>query len=175
MIAFLATLAVAAPHDGANSVRNWTVTVDPLTTAIGFVHLQVERSFGHRVSVYATPSVRFYDGILSDFNGPWFGAGVEVGVRGFFIGNAPKGGWMMLRGVMGTAWAEDPARIHTDDPATRFKLSGYTSLLVGYTGLVGPGLVLSGGAGVSYFDYGVLDYGVYGFAPALHTNIGWAF
>ena len=147
--------------------KEWTVSIDPLTTAIGFVHLQVERSFGRRVSVYATPSIRFFDGILPRFNGPWYGAGVEVGVRGFFIGNAPKGGWVMLRGVLGNAWL--------DNAAATSRISGYTSLLVGYTGILGPGIVLSGGAGASYFDYGVAGYGVYGFAPALHTNVGWAF
>ena len=159
MILLLASQAFAEP--------TWTISVDPLTTAIGFVHLQVEHSFGRRISVYGTPSVRFFDGILPDFNGPWYGAGVEVGVRGFFIGNAPKGGWFMVRGVLGNAWL--------DNAAATSRVSGYASALVGYTAIVGPGLVLSGGAGVSWFDYGVDGYGVYGFAPALHTNVGWAF
>ena len=167
----LVTLAGLVSAAEPGSSPNWTVTVDPLTTAIGFVHLQVERSFGDRVSVYATPSVRFYDGILPDFNGPWVGIGAEVGVRGFFHGTAPEGGWVMLRGVLGHVSAEDP-----DESGTRVaQIGGYTSALVGYTGIFGPGFVLSGGAGVSWFDYGVLDYGVHGFAPALHTNLGWAF
>lgn len=150
----------------------WTVTIDPLTTAIGFVHVQVERSFGQHVSVYAAPSVRFFDGLLPDFNGPWYSAGVEVGARGFFVGNAPSGGWLMLRGVLASAWTDGP---DVQDNAAVSELAGYSSALVGYTGIIGPGLVLSGGAGVSYFDFGVGGYGVYGFAPALHTNLGWAF
>ena len=52
-----AALATDAPAE-------WTVTVDPLTTAIGFVHLQVEHTIGPRVSVYAGPSLRLFDGVL---------------------------------------------------------------------------------------------------------------
>lgn len=145
----------------------WTVTVDPLTFAIGFAHVQVERSLGSRVSVYVGPSVRCFDGILEGVNGPYVGAGAEAGVRGFFWGDAPRGGWVMVRGVL--------ASVSTTEPSPASSLGGYTSALVGFTGILGPGLVLSGGLGVSYFDYGVLDYGVHGVAPAAHTNVGWAF
>jgi hypothetical protein len=143
---------------------HWTVTVDPLTTAIGFVHVQVERSLGPRVSVYAGPSLRLFDGVLADTNGPYVGLGGEAGVRGFFTGSAPEGGWVMARGVA--------ARLSTSDEA---RFGGYTSGLVGYTGVLGRGLVLSGGLGVSYFAYEVGGYGVAGLAPAAHTNVGWAF
>ena len=143
---------------------HWTLTVDPLTTAIGIVHLQVERTIGKRASVYAGPSLRVFDGILPATNGPWTALGAEVGVRGFFVGEAPEGGWVMARGVLAWAYTEDDGRI-----------AGYTSALVGYTGVLGPGLVLSGGLGVSWFDYGAGGYGVHGLAPPAHTNIGWAF
>lgn len=161
-IVLLTNLALAAetpPH--------WTVSVDPVTTAIGFVHVQVEHTMGPRASLYLGPSLRLFDGILPPVNGPYIGLGGEVGVRGFFTGAAPEGAWGMVRGVL--------ARVSTDEPTSAAELGGYTSTLVGYTAVMGPGLVLSGGAGVSWFHYGVLDYGVYGFAPALHTNIGWAF
>lgn len=143
---------------------HWTVTVDPLTTAIGIVHVQVEHDIGKRVSVYAGPSLRVFDGILADTNGPWTALGAEVGVRGFFWGDAPEGGWVMARGVLGWASTADIGN-----------LAGYTSGLVGYTAVLGPGLVLSGGLGVSWFDYGSGGYGVYGLAPAAHTNVGWGF
>lgn len=143
---------------------HWTLSVDPLTTAIGIVHLQVEHTAGPHVSVYAGPSLRVFDGILTNTNGPWTALGAEVGVRGFFVGEAPEGGWVMARGVLAWASAEGEG-----NPA------GYTSALVGYTGILGPGLVLSGGLGVSWFAYGAGGYGVYGLAPAAHTNIGWAF
>jgi hypothetical protein len=67
------------------------------------------------------------------------------------------------------------ASVSTTEPSPASNLGGYTSALVGFTGILGPGLVLSGGLGVSYFDYGVLDYGVHGVAPAAHTTVGWAF
>lgn len=145
----------------------WTVTVDPLTAALGFAHVQVERALGPRASVYVGPSLRLYDGLLPDTNGPYVGLGAEAGVRGFFVGTAPEGGWVMLRGVL--------ARVSTEIPEPAAQLGGYTSALVGYTAILGPGFVLSGGLGASWFDYGVLDYGVHGFAPAAHTNVGWAF
>lgn len=142
----------------------WTITVDPLTTAIGLMHVQVERELGKHFSLYLGPSVRVFDGILPNFNGPYVGLGVEAGIRGFFVGEAPEGGWVMWRGVA--------ARLSTENAVSP---GTYTSALVGYTGILGPGLVLSGGAGVSYFAYTVEAYGIRGFAPALHTNIGWAF
>lgn len=142
---------------------SWTVTVDPLTTAIGFVHVQAERVVAPGASVYVGPSLRLFDGVLAPVNGPYVGVGAEVGVRGFFAGRAPEGGWVMARGVV--------ARVSSGERAVP---GGYTSGLVGYTAVIGPGLVLSGGAGASWFRYGVDGYGVYGFAPALHTNFGWA-
>jgi len=145
---------------------HWTVTVDPLTTAIGIVHVQVEHTLGPHASVYAGPSLRLFDGVLPAANGPWAAYGAEVGVRGFFWGTAPEGGWVMVRGVL--AWA------HSTDPEAA-NLAGYTSVLGGYTAILGPGLVLSGGLGVSWFDYGAGGHGVHGFAPAAHTNVGWAF
>lgn len=156
MLLFLLSSAFAAPQ--------WTLSVDPLTAAIGLLHLQVEHSLGPRASLYLSPSLRLFDGILPGFNGPYVGLGMEAGVRGFFWGTAPEGGWVMWRGVA--------ARLSTDEEA---QMGGYTSVLIGYTGIVGPGLVLSGGAGASYFMYRVEGYGIQGFAPALHTNIGWAF
>ena len=156
MFLFLFSATFASPH--------WTLSVDPLTTAIGLLHLQVEHTLGPRASLYVSPSLRFFDGILPGINGPYIGLGAEVGLRGFFVGEAPKGGWVMWRGVL--------ARLSTEEHA---QIGGYNSVLVGYTGILGPGLVLSGGAGVSYFMYGVETYGVHGFAPALHTNIGWSF
>lgn len=163
MIALLALVATAEAADPPA----WTVTVDPLTTAIGIVHLQVERVLDPRFSLYAGPSLRLFDGVLPDTNGPWRALGAELGVRGFFLGQAPEGGWVMLRGVL--------ARTSTDTPAPEAGAGGYTSALVGGTAVLGPGLVLSGGLGLSWFNYGVADFGVHGFAPAAHTNLGWAF
>ncbi len=142
---------------------SWTVTVDPLTTAIGFVHVQVERVVAPRASLYFGPSLRLFDGVLAPVNGPYVGVGAEVGVRGFFGGQAPEGAWVMARGVV--------ARVSSEGSSAP---GGYTSGLIGYTAVLGPGLVLSGGGGASWFRYGVGGYGVYGFAPALHTNVGWA-
>ena len=119
------------------------------------------------MSVYAGPSLRLFDGVLPATNGPWTAVGAEVGVRGFFTGAAPEGAWGMLRGVLAAA--------STSAAPEKLEPAGYASALVGYTAILGPGLVLSGGAGISWFDYGAGGLGVHGFAPAAHTSVGWAF
>lgn len=167
MLLLLSGLARAAPV----LTPAWTVTVDPLTTALGFVHVQVERRFGPRASVYVGPSLRLYDSVFGFPAGPYRGYGGEVGVRGFVWGVAPRGAWVMARGVLA-----DVVPVAPGGKGGRGEVGGYTSLLVGYTGILGPGLVLSGGAGVSYFAYGPESQGgVHGVLPAAHTNIGWAF
>ncbi|MDO9280706.1 MAG: hypothetical protein Q7U06_02290 [Pseudomonadota bacterium] len=167
LLSGLALAAEPAASPDRASAPQWTVTVDPLTTALGFVHVQVERALGPRVSVYAGPSLRLFDSVLGFPPGSFRGYGAEVGVRGFVWGTAPRGAWVMARGVLADVVSEGQGRI-----------GGYTSLLGGFTGIVGPGLVLSGGLGVSWFDYGGSSTdqgGVHGVLPAAHTNIGWAF
>ena len=53
----LTTAALAAP--------SWTVQVDPLTTALGYAHVQVERAVAPRWSVYLGPQLRLYDSLLA--------------------------------------------------------------------------------------------------------------
>ena len=167
----LALLALAAPALAAPDVpeRAWrsTVQVDPLTFALGFAHIQFEGALSPRWSLYAGPHLRLFDGLLTEGHEPYVGYGAEVGVRGFFVGEAPEGGWVLARGVLAVATTATPTR--QTAPA------GYASLLVGYTGILGPGLVLSGGLGAQRIQYTVGDYGIAGFLPAAHTAVGWAF
>lgn len=142
----------------------WTLTVDPLTAALGFAHLQVERRLQDHASLYLGPSLRLYDGILPDINGPYVGLGLEAGARWFPWGKAPRGGWLMVRGV--------GAHLHTTDGSKQQALGGYTSALAGGTAIIGERFVLSGGAGLSWFSYEVGGYGPAGFIPAAHTNLG---
>ena len=95
------------------------------------------------------------------------GLGGEVGGRWFFRGVAPAGAWAMARLVL--------ARVSTDVPAPAAALGGYGSVLVGYTAILRGVFVLSGGAGVQYFDYDAAGQGIQGFLPALHTALGFAF
>jgi len=145
--------------------KQWTVSVDPLTELLGFVHVQVERAVGPHFSVYVGPNLRLFDSPLGFPKGPFRGYGAEVGVRGFVWGVAPEGAWLMLRGVLAAVTSPEGT-----------EAGGYGSFLAGYTTIIGPGLVLSGGLGISYFAYGpVSQGGVHGFLPAAHTAIGWAF
>jgi hypothetical protein len=151
----------------ADDRPDWTVTVDPLTFALGYAHVQVERSLGNHVSVYGGPHMRVFNGLLTDEPEPYLGFGVEVGVRAFPFGKAPEGPWVMGRQVA--------ARLHTTDDSAAAKAGGYSSVLLGYTGIVGKHFVLSGGAGFNYLYYNIGDYGTSGPFVALHTNLGVAF
>lgn len=144
----------------------WTVSVDPLTFALGFAHVQVERALAPRFSLYAGPSLRLYDSLLGEPRGPYRGYGAEAGLRWFFVGRAPEGGWLMARGVLAAVVANGGGEVAP---------GGYTSALVGYTWVAEGGLVLAGGLGASWFDYGVGGVGIHGVLPAAHTNVGWAF
>lgn len=142
----------------------WTAQVDPLTTALGFVHLQVERALGPDWSIYVGPHLRLFDSLLADETEDYFGAGLEVGVRWYFSGIAPEGGWLLARGV--------GARLSADQ---RAGFGGYVSALGGYTWIFADRWVLSGGGGVQYLHYRIAGLGPEGVFPALHTAFGVAF
>ncbi|TNF38612.1 MAG: hypothetical protein EP329_00075 [Deltaproteobacteria bacterium] len=158
---------VSSPIQARADAPRWTVQVDPLTTALGYVHLQVERAVAPEWSIYAGPHLRLFDSLLDDKDEPYVGVGIELGVRWFFTGTAPEGGWAQIRGVL--------AYVTSDDPVAVSGAGGYVSALVGYTAILGDVFVLAGGAGVQYIDYGVGEYGVEGVFPAAHTTLGVAF
>jgi len=58
----------------------WTVTVDPLTFALGYAHVQVERRLGSQWSLYAGPHARLFDGLLTEGREPFLGFGGEAWV-----------------------------------------------------------------------------------------------
>lgn len=146
---------------------SWTVTVDPLTTALGYVHVQVERVVNPRLSVYAGPHARLFDGLLTDGHEPYRGLGAETGVRWFPRGEAPTGPWLMARTVV--------ARLGTTDGTDQAGFGGYSSVLGGGTLIVADRLVLSGGLGAQYLYYDIDGYGTRGPFVAAHTNVGVAF
>lgn len=160
-----AALAETPPSEPAP--RHWTIQVDPLTTVLGFVHLQFERTLGDHASIYVGPHLRLFSSPFSDPE-DFVGYGVEVGVRWYFLGTAPRGWWGLVRGV--------GASLKTDANGTReTALGGYGSALGGYTWIVADRLVLSLGGGVQYLHYTVGGLGPKTFAPAAHTAIGIAF
>lgn len=162
----LPLLLASAALAQAPAPPRWTAQVDPLTFALGYAHVQVERALAERWSLYAGPHLRLFDSPLSGTHEPYLGFGVELGLRRYVTGTAPEGAWVLARGV--------GAVVTTATPERATSPGGYGSLLVGYTGILGPGLVLSGGAGVQLIHYSVADYGVQGLFPALHTAVGWA-
>jgi hypothetical protein len=159
-------LALKTPEEPPQQepTAQWTLQVDPLTTALGFVHLQVERALTPQLSVYAGPHLRLFDSVLSDVKEDYTGLGLELGVRWFFRPSAPAGWWLQARGV--GAYLSGPSS------ATP---GGYVSALGGYTAIFDGWFVLSGGAGVQYLHYRVDGLGPKGIFPALHTTIGVAF
>ena len=161
MIAFLLAIASAAESP------SWTLTVDPLTTALGYVHLQTERRLSAHTSLYLGPHLRLFDGLLTRNHEPFIGVGAELGFRVFPWGRSPEGVWAMGRTVL--------SRLSTTEAPKEATAGGYSSVLIGYTGVIGAHFVLSGGAGVNYLYYDIQGYGTSGFFPALHTNLGVAF
>jgi len=144
----------------------FTVQVDPLTTALGFVHVQIERRITPRVSIYAGPHAKLFRGILAEEGEDQTGVGVEVGVRYFVLArhHAPAGLWVQARGVI--------ARVALDGES---EPGGYVSALVGYTHIFGRRWVLAGGLGIQYLHYSVGGVGTEGVLPAAHTTVGFAF
>jgi len=89
----LGGLALSTPSMAQDiaSIPEWTLQLDPLTTALGFVHLQVEKRLSDSFSVYAGPHLHLFDGLLDKESGESYrGYGVEAGLRWFFLG----GGWL---------------------------------------------------------------------------------
>jgi len=167
MLALLLTTLALAQDTPASDGPDWTVTVDPLTFAIGYAHVQVERRLDDRFSLYVGPHARLFDGVLTDEPEPFLGFGGEVGLRWFPWGSAPKGGWVMVRSV--------GARLHTTDGTEQSGFGGYSSVLVGGTAVIADHFVLSGGAGYNQLYYSIGGYGPSGPFVALHSNLGVAF
>lgn len=157
-------LTAVMPRSAAASPPSWTVQVDPLTTALGFVHVQVERRLTGELSVYAGPHLRLFDGIGAEDGEDYRGAGAELGVRWFVRGGAPVGYWAQVRGVA--------ARVTSGDDAA---FGGYVSALGGHTWLLGDRWIIALGLGVQYLHYAVGDTGTKGWFPAAHTALGVAF
>lgn len=156
-----------AKNTALRPLTQWTIQVDPLTVALGLVHVQVERRLSPDWSLYLGPNLRLFDGLLEETPQPYRGLGVEVGLRRFFAGHAPTGGWVMARGVV--------AHLSTTDGTDASSVGWYGSLLAGYTTILGGHFVLSGGLGVQYMAYHLGEYGFGGFLPAAHTAVGVAF
>jgi hypothetical protein len=174
LIVGLVLLGVVAPAHATDPVPapeagpQWTVVVDPLTFALGFAHVQVERAVSPHVSIYVGPHARLFDSLLADDKEDFLGFGLEAGVRYFFSPTAPEGAWVGVRGVAAYLTADVG-----DDNKTA--LGGYGSALVGYTWLPTDWLVLSGGGGAQYLHYTIAGLGPKMFFVALHTAAGVAF
>jgi hypothetical protein len=169
LVATSATLWLATPATaGAEATHRpapaWTIQVDPLTTALGYVHVQVERRVTAGLSLYAGPHARMFSGFTADEDDDVRGVGAEIGLRWFFRGVAPAGSWAQVRGV--------GARVSRMEDAT---LGGYVSALGGHTWILRGRWVLSAGLGIQYVHYAVNDVGPKGVLPAAHSTFGIAF
>lgn len=166
-LAAVGSASSAAADDVTAMPPRWTVQVDPLTTALGFVHVQLERRLDPELSFYVGPHLRLYDSVFTDEDEPFVGYGVEVGVRWFPHRRAPAGWWVGARAVA--------AQLSTETPIPETATGGYASALGGYTWILGDRWVLALGAGIQYLHYTVGEYGTEGVLPAAHTAVGVAF
>ncbi|MDH5493004.1 MAG: hypothetical protein OEY14_13705 [Myxococcales bacterium] len=138
--------------------------IDPLTMAIGFLHAQLEVASHPQLSIYLSPHLRLFDGILPDLHGEYVGLGLEAVVRWFPGGAAPTGFWVGPRAVLAQLWSD-----------TDRSVGGYLSVLGGYSWLLEDRWVLALGLGLTYIDYRIDGGGAHGFLPAAHTGVGVAF
>ena len=170
LVTCCALLALWAPDVASADTpepRSWTLQVDPLTTALGFAHLQVERVLSPHLPIYVGPSLRLYSSVFDAEPSPFTGIGAEAGVRYFIRPSAPRGLWAQVRGVL--------ARLSTDEQGGKTGMGGYGSALVGYTWILADRWVLAGGLGVNYLQYTIAGMGTEGLLPAAHTTLGVAF
>ncbi|GEM_PF-1893977 len=151
----------------ASADLKWTVQVDPLTTALGFAHIQIERVLSEDLSIYLGPSLRLYSSVFDAEPSPFTGLGVEGAVRYFISGTAPRGMWVQARGVF--------ARLSTDKDGGQTGWGGYGSAIFGYTWIFSDRWVAALGAGVNYLKYTIAGMGTEGWLPGAHTAIGLAF
>lgn len=142
----------------------WTVQVDPLTTALGFLHVQTEYALSGHHSVYVGPHLRLFDGVFDDDEAGYRAYGVESAYRYFWQGQAPRGPWGQARLV-----ASYLTRGQDTAPG------GYISALGGYTWILQDRWVLALGLGVQYLQMRVGGVGSEGVFPAAHTALGVAF
>ncbi len=144
----------------------YTLQFDPLTAALGYMHLQLEHAVTPSFSYYVSPHARTHSSLINYTYEPYNSIGVEAGLRFFFKKQAPEGLWIGARGTI--------ARLSTERQTTA-EPGGYVSALGGYTWISKNGFVLSGGAGVQYINYNIAGMGPKGIFPALHTAFGTAF
>ncbi len=160
----MATMAQAeSPEPKTAPKPAWTVQVDPLTTMLGIGHVLIERRVANHIAVYAGPSLKLYDNLLSDDEG-YRAVGIEFGARWFFSGTAPAGWWAGGRATVANVSHDDESRV-----------GGYISALGGYAWIFDNRWVVSAAIGISYFDYSVGGVGVDGILPGAHTGVGVAF
>lgn len=170
VLLLMAAFMLCAPERASadEGTTQWTLQVDPLTTALGFVHLQVEYVPEPSWSVYLGPSLKLFPGVLAeDGDVAYRGLGAEFGGRFYIDDRGPAGIWLLLRGVL--------AHLSTTEGPERTSLGGYVSLLFGHTWIFADLWVVSLGGGVQYLNYQVAGAGPVGVLPAAHTTIGVAF
>lgn len=160
----IALTLLTAPSASRAEQPEWTVQVDPLTAALGFPHLLLERAVAASVSVYAGPHLRLYDNVFGNTREAFTGLGVEAGVRWYPQERAPTGFWVGIR-VVG-------ARLSTSETS---RFGGYASVLGGYAWILAQRWSISLALGGQYIDYSIAGLGTRGWLPAAHTAIGVAF
>ncbi|MBA2663196.1 MAG: hypothetical protein H0U74_12965 [Bradymonadaceae bacterium] len=63
--------------EAAPDAPSWTVQVDPLTTALGFVHVQLEYAWTDSISTYVGPHLRLFSGFVPGEKDEFLGLGAE--------------------------------------------------------------------------------------------------
>jgi hypothetical protein len=128
---------------------------------------------GRSISLFAGPALAYGTATDGATTTRTYGFGADAGLRLFFGGRAPEGGWFSPIGALFYATARSTA-------GERLTATGsMIGALAGYTWIWNSGFVLSLGGGLVYVDLRLdgpgISAGAQGIVPALRLALGYGF
>jgi len=147
--------------------------VNLFALGVGSIAADYERAVGSSVSLFAGPSFVFSSATSGATTARMYGVGGNAGLRMFFGGRAPKGGWFSMSGGL----FHSSADFGNGDRGTA--TGSVAAVLFGYTWIWGSGFVFSLGGGLAYVDFKLQaqesSVGLQGTLPTLRLALGYAF
>ena len=150
-----------------------TITVNLFSLGAGSIAADYERAVGSSISLFLGPSFIYESATNGATTARMYGVGGDAGVRIFFGGRAPEGGWCSMSGGL----FHSSADFGNGDRGTA--TGSVAALLFGYTWIWGSGFVLSLGGGLAYVDFKLQtqesSVGLQGTVPSLRLALGYGF
>jgi hypothetical protein len=149
------------------------ITANLFSLGAGSIAAEYERAVGSSISLVVGPTFVYGSATSGAQTARMYGVGGGGGLRIFFGGRAPEGGWCSLQGALFYSSAD----FGNGERATA--TGSAVGVLFGYTWIWGSGFVLSLGGGLAYVDMKLdaqgSSVGFQGTVPALRLALGYAF